>query len=49
MAPQDPKVISETERNQYLQIYLHEFDALSNRLTYWLTLQYAPYAIAAVA
>ena len=49
MPPQDPKMISEAEKSQYLQIYLHEFDALSNRLTYWLTLQYAPYAIAAVA
>jgi hypothetical protein len=44
----DAQNILETEKSMYLEIYLAEFDALSNRLTYWLTLQYAPYGIAAV-
>ena len=32
-----------------LDVHLAEYAALSNRLTYWVTLQYATYAIAAAA
>src|ERR1035441_511971 len=32
-----------------LDVHLAEYAALSNRLTYWITLQYATYAIAAAA
>jgi len=39
--------LSDTQKNRLLQIHLAEFEALSNRLTYWLTLQYVPYTIAA--
>ncbi len=39
---------SELARNQ-LETHLAEYSALSNRLTYWITLQYATYAIAAGA
>jgi hypothetical protein len=49
MTPADAQNILETEKSMYLEIYLAEFDTLSDRLTYWLTLQSAPYGIAAVA
>jgi len=37
------------DRDAYLKIYLAEYESLSTRLTYWLTLQYVPYSIAAAA
>ena len=41
--------LTDGEKDNYLRVYLAEFEALSTRLTYWLTLQYVPYTIAAVA
>jgi hypothetical protein len=47
MTPENPNDLSDSEKDKYLRIYIAEFDALSTRLTYWLTLQYVPYGIAA--
>jgi hypothetical protein len=45
--PPSLPILDRSVEERQLQVHLYEYNALATRLTYWITLQYATYALAA--